>query len=474
MNIKKSTFALFFGNRGFFPATMISQAREELSQQLQIWGHKVLMMEEEATRFGAVETPAEGQKYADFLSANRGKYDGVILCLPNFGDETGAVTALKDAGVPILVQAYPDELDKMSPAFRRDAFCGKISIMDVFHQYGVKFTAIKPHVVPVLSSTFKDNVDCFDRVCRVIKGMENLVIGAIGARTTPFKTVRIDELALQKHGITVESFDLADIIGRVKLLSADSEAFKAKANFLNGYTTWDGIPVEAFNNLVRLGVVLDNVIVENKLNAIAIRCWTELQIQLGISPCVLLGALNNLGLPAACEVDIGNAIMMYALSMASGNVPACLDWNNNYGDDENKCILFHCGPVPVSLMSNLGHISDHAILSNSLGEGKSYGCHVGRISPRPFTFGSLLTSEGNIKLYLGQGHFTDDRIPEDFFGCAGVAEIPHLQEVLMHIGRDGHRHHVSITTGHVQYSLLEALQNYLSYEVTLPQMQNSI
>jgi L-fucose isomerase-like protein len=183
MYIKKSTFALFFGNRGFFPATMISQAREELSQQLQLWGHKILMMEEEATRFGAVETPAEGQKYADFLSTNRGTYDGVILCLPNFGDETGAVTALKNAGVPILVQAYPDELDKMSPAYRRDAFCGKLSIMDVFHQYGVKFTAIKPHVVPVRSNSFKDNVDCFDRVCRVIKGMENMVVGAIGART---------------------------------------------------------------------------------------------------------------------------------------------------------------------------------------------------------------------------------------------------------------------------------------------------
>jgi L-fucose isomerase-like protein len=288
----------------------------------------------------------------------------------------------------------------------------------------------------------------------------------------PGQTVRIDELALQKHGITVESFDLADIIGRVKLLPADSEAFKAKATFLNGYTAWDGIPVEAFNNLVRLGVVLDDVIAENKLNAIAIRCWTELQTQLGISPCVLLGALNNIGLPAACEVDIGNAIMMYALSMASGNVPACLDWNNNYGDDENKCILFHCGPVPVSLMSDPGHISDHAILSNSLGEGKSYGCHVGRISPRPFTFGSLLTSEGNIKLYLGQGHFTDDRVPEDFFGCAGVAEIPHLQDVLVHIGRYGHRHHVTITTGHVQYSLLEALQNYLGFEVVLPQLQD--
>jgi L-fucose isomerase-like protein len=465
----KSTFALFFGNRGFFPATMIAQARTELAQQLQQWGHTVLLMDEASTRYGAVETPQEGEKFANFLRENCGRYDGVILCLPNFGNETGAVTALKDAGVPILVQAYPDNLDKMAPAFRRDAFCGKLSIMDVFNQYGVKFTALKPHVVPVISETFEANVDRFDRVCRVVKGMRGLVIGAIGARTTPFKTVRIDELALQKNGITVESLDLADIIGRVKALPSYSEALKIKSTFLKGYTTWEGVPAEAFDRLARLSVVLDNVIQEYKMDAIALRCWTELQAQLGISPCVLLGVLNNDGLPAACEVDIGNAIMMRALSSASGNVPACLDWNNNYGDDDDKCILFHCGPVPVSLMSSPGCISDHSILANSIGVGKGYGCHVGRISPTPFTFGSLLTNEGKLKFYLGQGHFTDDPIADDFFGCAGVAKIPHLQDVLLHIGRFGHRHHVSITPGHVQLSLLDALKNYLGYDVAMPQ-----
>lgn len=467
----KSTFALFFGNRGFFPATMIAQARAELSQQLLKWGYPVIMLDESATRYGAVETTQEGVKFANFLSENRGKYDGVILCLPNFGDETGAVTALKDAGVPIFIHAYPDDLDKMAPAFRRDAFCGKLSIMDVFNQYGVKFTALKPHVVPVTSENFKSNIDHFDRICRVVKGMRGLVIGAIGARTTPFKTVRIDELALQKHGITVESIDLADIIGRLKALPAESDALQRKSIYLMDYTNWEGVPAEAFNHITRLGVVLDNVIQEYKMDGIALRCWSELQSQLGISACVLLGVLNNGGLPAACEVDIGNAIVMRALSMASGDVSACLDWNNNYGGDENKCILFHCGPVPVSLMTDRGHISDHSILANAVGEGNGYGCHVGRISPTPFTFGSLLTSDGTLKFYLGEGCFTEDRIPENFFGCAGVAEIPYLQDVLLHIGRYGHRHHVSITPGQVQSPLREALQYYMGYDVALPQME---
>ncbi len=93
------------------------------------------MVDESITKFGAVEGSGEGLKYAQFLKENRGKYDGVILCLPNFGDETGAIAALQDCGVPILIQAYPDELGKMGFADRRDAFCGKFSVMDVFCQY---------------------------------------------------------------------------------------------------------------------------------------------------------------------------------------------------------------------------------------------------------------------------------------------------------------------------------------------------
>jgi L-fucose isomerase-like protein len=469
MSARKTTFALFFGNRGFFPASLIAQAREELPRVLKNWGHDTLMLDENATRHGAVETPREGEVYANFLRQNRGSFGGVILCLPNFGDETGAVAALQDSGVPILVQGYPDELDKMAPEVRRDAFCGKISIMDVFRQYGLKFTALRPHVVSPTSEQFKANVDHFDRVCRVVNGLKGTVVGAIGARTTAFKTVRIDEVTLQRHGITVETLDLSEIIARVRALSTDSAAYRDKARMLEEYTSWVGVPEAAFQNIARLGVVLDQVIEEYQMDAIAMRCWIELQTQLGISTCVLLGDLNNRGIPAACEVDVGNAVMMRALSLASDGPAACLDWNNNYGDDEDKCILFHCGPVPKTMMTDAGRIVDHAILANTVGQGCGYGCHVGRIAPTALTFGSLLTDEGLVKCYLGEGEFTRDKIPGDFFGCAGVAEIDDLQDVLLYVGCGGYRHHVSVTPGKVQAPLHEALAYYLGFEVALPQ-----
>jgi L-fucose isomerase-like protein len=469
MSARKCTFALFFGTRALFPASLIAAARRELSGALESWGHETLMLDENATRHGAVETPREAETYARFLHENRGRFDGVIVCLANFGDENGAAVALKDAGVPILIQAYPDEMDKLGPTRRRDAFCGKLSVMNVLGQCGAKFTALPPHTVSPDSDRFRENVEYFERVCRVVGGLRDLTIGAVGARTTPFKTVRIDEVALQRHGITVETIDLSMVFQRVKEVVPTDAAYRDKAEHLRGYTNWEGTPDAAFDNLVRLGVVLDALVAEYGFGAVGVRCWTEFQEQLGISPCVVMAMLSDRGIPAACEVDVGSAVAMRALALAADQPAALLDWNNNYGADDDKCILFHCSAVPAGLMTSPGRVADQLLIARVVGAGRAYGCKTGRLAPMAFTFGNLLTAEGRVRTYLGHGEITEDPIPEDFFGCGGVARIERLQDVLLYIGQSGHRHHVAISPGYVQEPLREALGRYLGFDVTIPQ-----
>jgi len=297
---QKSRFALFVGNRGMFPPQLIAEPRRDIPALLRSWGHDVLVMPEDATRYGAVENAEEGRLFARFLDEHRSEFDGIILSLPNFGDESGALAALQDARVPILIQAYPDDLDKMQPALRRDAFCGKMSIMDLFVQAGVKFTVCKPHVVSPHDPQFAETIDYFDRVCRVTKGLSRMVVGAIGARTTPFKTVRVDEVALQRAGITVETLDLAEVLARVKDLSGDVPVLAAKKEQLASFTSWEAVPDRAVDQLARLAVVLDEIIAEYRLDALALRCWNEIEQELNVSPCVLLGLLNDCGVPAAC------------------------------------------------------------------------------------------------------------------------------------------------------------------------------
>jgi len=466
MQTGKSTFALYFGNRGFFPETLIAEARKELSEVLTKLGYQTILMDASLTRFGAIESPGEGKIYAKFLDENKGKFDGIILCLPNFGDETGAITALEGAGVPIFILAYPDELDKMKFHQRRDSFCGKFSIMDVFYQYQIPFTAFPPHTVHPNSQTFEEQINTFDMVCRIVKGMRKMTVGALGARTTAFKTVRYDELALQKYGITTEVLDMSEIFRRVRKLDLNSEAAKSKAGKLKSYTSFDKVPDSAFENLVRFGVVIDEIIAEYELDALAIRCWLEMEMEFGVAPCVLLSELNDRGFPAACELDICNAISMYALHLATGKPTTCLDWNNNYGDDPDRCILFHCGPVPQTLMEEKGEVIDHPMFAKSLGAGCGFGCNVGRIAANQMTFASSKTQDGKLYFYLGEGEFTGEPIQEGFFGCGGVARIDNLQEKLNKIGYSGYRHHVSVAPGKVSAALREAFTRYLKYEIT--------
>ncbi|NLF31675.1 MAG: hypothetical protein GX591_12405 [Planctomycetes bacterium] len=460
------TFALYFGNRGFFPEKLIAAARTELTGALGRLGYGTLLMDESLTRYGAIEGTEDGRKYARFLADHRGEYDGVILCLPNFGDETGAIAALAECGAPILIQAYPDQFGKMGFADRRDAFCGKFSVMDVFWQYGLPFTTLQPHVVAPSDPAFEANVRQFAAVCRVAGGMRRLTVGAIGARTTAFKTVRFDELTLQRYGITTETLDLSEVFLRVRDVKTTDGKYRAKAERLGNYVSWKGVPAGKLETLAKVGVALDDIVAECGLDCIAVHCWIEMERELGVAPCVLLSEMNDRGVVAACELDVCNAVPMVALRLASGRAATCLDWNNNYGDDPDKCILFHCGPVPQSLMAGKGRIVEHPMFAKSFGAGCGWGCNVGRIAPTAMTFASSRTAEGKLCCYLGQGEFTDDPIEEGFFGCAGVARIDRLQDALEYIGRNGYRHHVSVTAGHVAPALREAFTTYLGYTLT--------
>lgn len=466
LSAPKTTFALFFGSRGTFPAELIHQARTEMSESLEAMGFGTLMLDADATGLGAVETPIEGKVYAEFLRANHGKYQGIILCLPNFGSEGGVMAALKDADVPVFVHAYPDDLDKMASATRRDAFCGKFAVLNILVQYGLKFTNLEPHAVHPADPAFAKNIQHFAAVCRITDKFQNLTIGAIGARTTPFKAVRYDEVALQQHGITVETLDLSDLFMRFDKTNEKDEAVQAKINLLKDYVHWDGVPEKAMVDICRLGVTIDQITEEYGLDALALRCWAELQQRLGISPCVLMSEMNDRGVISACEVDVSSAVAMAAIQAATGGAATNLDWNNNYGSEPDKCILFHCGPVPQSLMTAKGQIVDHELLVPSLGSGCSWGCNVGRIKPMDMTYCGMKTMNGKIQFYLGEARITEDPIPKEFFGCAGVAEIENLQGVLRTIGSQGHRHHTTLVEGHVADAVQEALETYLNIEVT--------
>ena len=457
-------FALFFGNRGFMPAELIEEARLDMIKAVNNAGYEYLIMEKDATRYGAVETREEGRKYAKWLKSHEGEYDGVICCQPIFIDENGAITALQDANVPILMQAYPDEIGKMDFVHRRDAFCGKFSLTDVFEQYQVPYTVMIPHVVHPLSKDFAENLKDFAAICRIVGGMKRFTIGCIGARTTAFKTVRFDELTMQRHGINVESFDLSELFEKVKKKLDSDKSVLEKKKVLENYTDFSNVPEDKKLMLSKIGVTIDEYISEYHLDAISLRCWNELETYLRVCPCVLISELNDRGIVASCEIDMCSAITMRAMQLATQGPAACLDWNNNYGEDYNKVILFHCGSTAQKLMKSKGIVTAHKMFEKG-DPGSGWGTNEGRIASFPMTFSNCKTENGKITIYFSEGEFTEDEIEEDYFGCAGVAQICDLQNKLIRLARGGFKHHTTVSNGHVKKVLEEAFKYYLGYDV---------
>ena len=461
--MKAQTFALYFGNRGFFPETLIASAREEVAAAVEKAGFSYLMPPADMTRYGAVETKDEGLTYAAWLKSHKGEYDGIIMSLPNFSDENGAVAAVMDAGKPIFIQAYPDEIGKMDFEHRRDSYCGKFSICDVFHQYGIPFTVMKPHVVHPSTPEFDQNLKDFAAVCRVVNGMKRFTIGVIGARTTKFKTVRYDEITLQKYGITCDTYDLSELFYRVEKLTDEARIAERMERFVS-YTDFSRVPEEKTRTIAKVSLVIDDMMRDYHLDCITLRCWEEMQSVLGIAPCVILSELNDRGIVASCEIDLCSAINMYAMQLASGMPTACLDWNNNYGDDENKVILFHCGPVAQSLMVAKGTVTDHKMFAKGC-PGCGWGSNEGRIAAFDMTYSNCKTEDGKLTVYVDEAKFTDEEIEAAFFGCGAVAEIPDLQRKLIKLAKNGYRHHTAVGKGHMADILREAFVTYLGYDV---------
>ena len=468
--MKKTTFALFFGNRGFFPGELIADARRNLCEACERAGYGYIAMEESLTRYGAVETPEEGRLYARFLEEHRGEFDGVILSLPNFGDENGAVVALRDAGVPILVQAFPDTFDKMDFAHRRDAMCGKLAMCNLLRQAGITYSLTERFCVDPLSDEFRADLDRFASVCRVVGGMKRVNIGAIGARTTAFKTVRCDEIAFQRKGINVETIDMSRVFAEMDALT-ECPALENKRALYASLSDFGKYPPEKLNNIAKLGVVIDRLIAEYSLDGIAIRCWDELQKRYGVAPCLILGELNERGISAACELDITNAVMMRAVGLAANYPVMLLDVNNNCENERNKAILFHCGPAPASLMRGRGEIREHLMFKKSYGEGSGVGINHGQFIVDDVTLGSFKTEDGKLCAFVSEGRLTDEALPDVFFGCGSIFEKKEngtdANGMLTYMAKNGYRHHVAVTRGHVGPAIVEAFRDYLGYEIDL-------
>ena len=468
MTNKQMTMGVIVGNRGFFPDQLAEEGRAEMIRILEKAGVKVVCLGPQDTKFGAVETRAEARKCADLFKQHRDEIDGIIVTLPNFGDERGVAETLRLSGldVPVLVQATPDSAGQMTIQHRRDSFCGKMSVCNNLRQYGIPFSLTRSHTVAPDSEEFRSDLDWFSGICRVAGGLAKARIGAIGARPAAFNTVRYSEKLLEASGIGVETVDLSEILGRIEKRSDSDAPVQQKLEEIRNYVPTQGVPDASLMKIAKLAAVVEEWMQEVEVDMSAVQCWTAIEQYYGVVPCTMMSMMSNSLLPAACEVDVCGVVAMYGLQLASGTPSALLDWNNNYGDDPNKTVCFHCSNLPKHFFDDV--VMDYQeIIAGSVGKEGTYGTVVGRVKPARMTYARISTDEMNglICGYVGQGRFTDD--PLKTFGGFGVAEIPDLQELLHFICENGFEHHVAANLSSVAHIFHEAATKYLGWEIYL-------
>ena len=469
---QQTTFGLIVGTRGFFNPALANEGRKQLLAKLTKLGYNYVIPPEEATPNGAIESLKDARICADLFQQHRKAIDGIIVVLPNFGDELGVAQTLDLAklNVPVLVQACDDDLDKVDVFHRRDAFCGKLSVCNNLYQYGIPFTDTTFHTCALDSPVFEQDLDFFARVCRVVKGLTTARIGAIGARPAAFQTVRYSEKLLQATGITVVPVDLSEILAAAQAFDAQAAVVQQKLAEIKAYGTIPArIPAESILRQAKLSVALDEFMATNELDASAVQCWESVQKNYGCATCLSMSLMGEHYLPSACEVDVAGAVSMYALLLASGQIPGFLDWNNNYGTDREKCVNTHCSNYPKSFMGNALEISELDILGQSLGRENCFGAIKGHVAAGPLTFFRMDTDDaaGTLRAYVGEGEFTDDPFAMD--GGIAVCKIPNLQTLLKYLCQHGFEHHVAMTRTHCAEILAEAVTKYLDWNLYVHQ-----
>lgn len=460
-------FALLLASRNNLPSATVETARNGVKQAVEKEGHSILEMDSSLTRNGSVETLQEAKNFAKFLQLSEGEYDGVIVSVLNFGEESAAAFALSGCKTPILLHAISDEIGKMGITTRRDAYCGKLAFMAVFNQFGIPFTAYQPHSTDYHGEDFAAQIRDFADVCRIVNGMRRCRVGTIGSRITSFKTVRVDEITLQKYGITNETFDLTEVILRVNNLKGDDPKVEEKKQQLASFADFTHLPTDKMETLSKLAVALDDIVTTNALNCFSLRCWTELQRLLGVSACTLTSEFSCRGIPVACEGDTINAIALYAVQLATGNPTVCLDWNNNYNQQLDRCVISHCGNVPPCYLKGKHSVEEHTKFKSRMGENCAWGVINGFMAPMRITYGGAMTNDGKLSFYFGEGDITDDQLGPEFYGSGGVLKIDNLQDVLVGIGKSGFHHHINLAKGSGVKALKEAITTYLGYGLTI-------
>ncbi|MCG3127002.1 MAG: hypothetical protein CHACPFDD_01858 [Phycisphaerae bacterium] len=453
-------------NRGFFSSELAARMRDQTLDVLNALGVRVVVPGPADTKVGCVETRQEAEKAAEMF--RRAGVHGILIGAVNFGEEQGVAWCVKKAGlnVPILIYGCQEEERLTMKTRRRDAFCGLLSIGEVLRQIGAAYTVAQRPICFPTDPSFREDIDLFVRVCRVVHGLRNARYGQVGARPDAFWTCRFNEKQLQLLGPTVVTLDLSEAIAGANRLKDDDPDVLRVVESIQRYADVSAVRQLSVLRSAKLELFLRRWARANAIDAFGIQCWTSIQANYGVCSCTTMSRLGDEGVPSACEADIMGTMSMHAAMLASDSPAGLADWNNLHNDDDELVNVWHCGVFPAAFARTPVRLGVQEIIASS--GAARYEDSEGTIEfiarESPVTLCRITQDpRGDLKAVVAEGRIEDN--PAVTFGCYGWCRLPGLQRLYREVLLKHFPHHVAITQGRVGNALWEALGNYFGMNV---------
>jgi len=462
----KITIGFVPANRGFFSAELAAKMRGEAIDAMTRVGVDVVVPQADQTKAGCVENRQEAELCAELF--RRHNVQGIVIGAVNFGDEQAAAWTVRQArlGVPVLIFGCQEEETLTRTTQRRDAFCGLLSIGEALRQIGARYTVARRPICFPSDESFAEDVDWFVRVCRVVNGVRGARYGQVGTRPEAFWTCRFDEKQLERLGPTTVVIDLSEVIAGAGAIDESDPEVERTVQQIEQYADTSGAPPVSVVRSAKLEVFLRRWCEANAVDAMAIQCWSSIQVNYGVCSCATMSRFGDEGVPCACESDILGTLSMHAAMLASGSPAALADWNNLHNEDDELANVWHCGVFPASFAKTRPKFGpqDIMIAGGGVKEEDAQGTIQFVAKPSPLTLCRVTQdAEGAWRAVMAEGQIEDN--PAETFGAYGWCRIPNLKRLYREVLLQHFPHHVAITQSHVGNVLWEALGNYLGMDV---------
>jgi len=323
----------------------------------------------------------------------------------NFGTEDVVANVAKEMNLPFLLWGPRDEAPLADGSRLRDSQCGLFATSKILQRLSVPFTYIINSRVD--DDIFKRGFDNFAAAANVVKAFKKIRIGQIGTRPAPFWSVMINEAELLgKFGIEIIPYNLIDVINIAKeIKNKKTQAYLNDIEYVKKNFTIE-IDDEPLSNIIALKQAINLIKDNDNISAFAIQCWTAINELLGIVPCLANSLLYDEDIAVACETDINGAVSALICQAATFKESKIIfaDITIRHPEDDNKELLWHCGPFPLSLKKkgSMAKVCGHNILG-----GAPAGTCSFEIEADDITVVRFDGLKGNYSLFSGQAKQTE-------------------------------------------------------------------